>query len=168
MQNECRIKWRVASQMARAVKYMPTVQETQVQSLSWEDPLEEEMEAHSSILAWRIPWTEKPGKLWSIGLQSQTQLEWLSVHAHFPGIALVEVFISSLLISYNSFLPFPPYSFPHTPNFSVFQCTSNLILLFSNKNPLIVFCSHAMMFIISRQVFKQNFNLSLKLHFQLF
>ena len=86
----------------------------------------------------------------------------------FPGIALVEVFISSLLISHNSFLPFPSYSFPDTPNFSVFQWASNLILLFSNKNPLIVFCSHTTMLIIFSQVFKQNFNLSLKLHFQLF
>ena len=41
----------------------------QVQSLDWEDPLEEGMATHSSIFAWRIPWTEKPGGLWSIGLQ---------------------------------------------------------------------------------------------------
>ena len=39
------------------------------QSLDWEDPLEEGMATHSSILAWRIPWTEEPGGLWSIGLQ---------------------------------------------------------------------------------------------------
>ena len=43
------------------------VQETQVQSLGWEDPLEEGMATHSSILAWRIPWTEEPGGLQSIG-----------------------------------------------------------------------------------------------------
>ena len=42
--------------------------------LGWEDPLEEEMATHSSILAWRIPWTEEPGGLQSTGLQSQTQL----------------------------------------------------------------------------------------------
>ena len=46
--------------------------ETQVQSLGWEDPLEKEMVTHSSILAWRIPWTEGPGGLQSMGLQSQT------------------------------------------------------------------------------------------------
>ena len=46
-----------------------------VRSLGQEDPLEEGMATHSNILAWRIPCTEKPGKLWSIGLQSQTQLE---------------------------------------------------------------------------------------------
>ena len=43
--------------------------DTRVQSLGWEDPLEEGMETHSSILIWRIPWTEEPGGLQSIGLQ---------------------------------------------------------------------------------------------------
>ena len=51
------------------VKNPPEMQESQVQSLDWEDPLEEEMATHCSILAWRIPWTEKPGRLQSIGLQ---------------------------------------------------------------------------------------------------
>ena len=49
---------------------MQELQETQVQPLSQEDPLEEEMAAHSSILAWRIPWTEEPGGLPSMGLQN--------------------------------------------------------------------------------------------------
>ena len=48
---------------------VPVRQETQVQSLGWEDPLEKEMANHSSILAWRIPWTEKPGGLQSMGSQ---------------------------------------------------------------------------------------------------
>ena len=50
-------------------------------SLSWEDPLEKGMATHSSILALRIPWTEEPGGLQSMGSQSQTQLKWLSRHA---------------------------------------------------------------------------------------
>ena len=50
-------------------KNLPAMQETQVQSLGWEDPLEKEMETHSSLLAWRIPWTEEPGGLQSVGLQ---------------------------------------------------------------------------------------------------
>ena len=49
------------SLVAQMVKKMPAVQETQVRSLGWEDPLEEGMATHSSILAWRIPWTEEPG-----------------------------------------------------------------------------------------------------------
>ena len=48
------------------VKNLPAVWETQVRSLGWEDPLEEEMATHLSILAWRIPWTEEPGELQSM------------------------------------------------------------------------------------------------------
>ena len=49
------------------VKHLPAMQETQVQSLGWEDPLEKEMVTQSSILAWRIPWTDEPGELQSMG-----------------------------------------------------------------------------------------------------
>ena len=58
--------------MAETVKHPPAMQETQVQSLSWEDSLEKEMAIHSSI-AWRIPWTEKPGMLQSMGSQRVRQ-----------------------------------------------------------------------------------------------
>ena len=51
------------------VKNLPLMKETQVQSLGQEDPLEKEMTTHSSILAWRIPWTEEPGGLQCMGLQ---------------------------------------------------------------------------------------------------
>ena len=51
------------------VKNLPAVQETGIQSLGQEDPLEKEMANHSSILAWKIPWKEEPGGLQSIGLQ---------------------------------------------------------------------------------------------------
>ena len=51
------------------VKCLPTMQETWVQSLVWEDLLEKEMATHSSILALKIPWTEEPGRLQSMGLQ---------------------------------------------------------------------------------------------------
>ena len=50
-----------------SVKNLPAMQEIQVRSLGWEDPLEKEMTTHSSILAWRIPWTEEPGGLQSMG-----------------------------------------------------------------------------------------------------
>ena len=56
-----------ASQVARLVKSLPAMRETWVQSLGWEDPLEKEVATHSSILAWRIPWTEEPGGLQSMG-----------------------------------------------------------------------------------------------------
>ena len=51
------------------VKRLPTMQESCVQSLGWEDPLEKEMATHSSTLAWKIPWTEEPGRLQSTGSQ---------------------------------------------------------------------------------------------------
>ena len=55
--------------MAQRIKHLPAMQETQVQSLGWEDPLEMEMATHSSTLDWRIPWTEEPGELQSTGSQ---------------------------------------------------------------------------------------------------
>ena len=58
-----------ASLVAQTVKNLLAMQETWVPSLGWEDPLEKEMATHSSILAWRIPWTEEPGRLQSMGLQ---------------------------------------------------------------------------------------------------
>ena len=59
----------VVSLVAQAVQNLPAMQETRVRSLGWEDPLEEGMATHSRILAWRIPWTEKPGGLQSVGSQ---------------------------------------------------------------------------------------------------
>ena len=58
-----------ASLVAQLVKYLPAMQETHVQFLGREDPLEKEMATHFSILAWRIPWTEEPGRLQSMGSQ---------------------------------------------------------------------------------------------------
>ena len=58
-----------ASLVAQMVKNPPVMWETWVQSLGWEDPLKKEMATHSGILAWRIPWTEEPGGLQSLGLQ---------------------------------------------------------------------------------------------------
>ena len=61
-----------ASPVAQMVKNLPAVQKAWVQFLRWEDPLQEGMAPHSRILAQRIPWTEKPGRLQSMGLQRQT------------------------------------------------------------------------------------------------
>ena len=58
-----------ASLVAQMVKNLPAKQETRVQSLGQEDPLRREMATHSSILAWKIPWTEEPGRLQSMGSQ---------------------------------------------------------------------------------------------------
>ena len=58
------------------VKNPREMQETRVQFLGWEDPLEKGMATHSSILVWRIPWTEDPGRLQSLGSQSRTRLSY--------------------------------------------------------------------------------------------
>ena len=63
-----------ASLVAQTVKNLPAMQETQVRSLGWEDPLDKEMATHSSLLAWRIPWTEEPGGLVHGVAKSWTQL----------------------------------------------------------------------------------------------
>ena len=57
----------LTSLVAQMVKHLPTMRETQVQSLGWEDPLEKKMATHSSTLAWKIPWMEEPGGLQSMG-----------------------------------------------------------------------------------------------------
>ena len=70
--------------VAQMVNNPPAMRETQVQSLGWEDPLEEGMATHSSILAWRIPWTEEPGRVTVHGItQSRTRLNQLSMHGMF-------------------------------------------------------------------------------------
>ena len=58
-----------ASLVAQIVKNLPAMRETWVQSLGWEDPLEKEMAIHSRTIAWKIPWTEKPGRLQPMGLK---------------------------------------------------------------------------------------------------
>ena len=64
-----------ASLVAQRVKHLPAMQETWVRSLGQEDPMEREMATHSSTLAWKIPWTEKPARLQSMGLQRVTDSE---------------------------------------------------------------------------------------------
>ena len=59
----------MTSLVAQMVRSLPTMRETWVRFLGWEDPLEKEMATHSSILAWKIPWTEEPGGLESMGSQ---------------------------------------------------------------------------------------------------
>ena len=58
-----------ASLVAQMVKHLSTMRETRVRSLGWEDPLEKEMAIHSRTIAWKIPWTEEPGRLQAMGSQ---------------------------------------------------------------------------------------------------
>ena len=59
----------LASLVTQSVKNQPAMQETEVQTLGWEDTLEKEMATHSSIFTWKIPWIKEPGRLQSMGLQ---------------------------------------------------------------------------------------------------
>ena len=78
-------------EVAQTVKHLPAVRETRVPAVGWEDPLEKEMATHSSALAWKIPWTEEPGRLQSMGVtKSWTRL------SHFTSLHRVP-FSSSLL-----------------------------------------------------------------------
>ena len=72
--------------MAQRVKRLPAMQETWVRSLGQEDPLEKEMVTHSSTLAWKIPWTEKPGRLQSMGSLSRTWLSAFTFTFHFHAL----------------------------------------------------------------------------------
>ena len=68
--------------MVQMLKNPPAMQETQVLSLGWEDPLEKEVAAHSSILAWEMPWTEEPGRLHPCGHKSLTRLSDTTMIIH--------------------------------------------------------------------------------------
>ena len=102
-----------ATLVAQMVKFLPTMRETQVQSLGWEDLLEKEMATYSSILAWKIPWTEEPIRLQSMGSQ-RVGHDWatsLSLSMRSSLILLLKLTISLLL---NSFYYIPTY-FPLWP-----------------------------------------------------
>ena len=81
--------------MAQTVKNLPAMWETQVQSLGQEDPLEEEMVTHSSILAWRIPWTEKPNGLQTMESQRVRHDRVTNTLVHFIVIFLL-LFLKSI------------------------------------------------------------------------
>ena len=69
------------------VKHLPAMRETRVRSLGWQDPLEKEMATHSSTLAWKIPWTEEPGRLQFMGVaEGQTRLSNFTFTFHFHAL----------------------------------------------------------------------------------
>ena len=80
------LAWKEFMGGGSAVKSLPAMQKTWVQSLGWEDPVEEGLATHSSIPVWKIPWTEEPGGLQSMGLQRARQgwSDWECTHKHLP------------------------------------------------------------------------------------
>ena len=92
-----RIFW--ASLVAQRLKHLPAMWETCIQSLGWEDPLEKEMATHSSILAWRIPWREEPGRLQSTG-SKRVRYDWVTSQI-FALQCYVNFFCTTKWISYT-------------------------------------------------------------------
>ena len=98
------------------VKNLPAKQETQVRPLGWDYPLEEGMETHSSTLAWRIPWTEEPGRLQSTGSQGVGH-DWNDLtHSTWNplGTALLALLLLAACLSFPKFL-IPSHPLPETP-----------------------------------------------------
>ena len=92
-----------ASLIVQLVKNLP-LQETQVRFLVWEDPLEKEMATHSSILAWRNPWTEEPGRLQSIRSQESNTTEQLSTARNMHVYVRLNLFAVHLELSQHCLL----------------------------------------------------------------
>ena len=115
----CLICVEFSSLVAQMVKNLPAMQETIVWSLCWEDPLEKEMASHSSILAWRIPWTEKPGGLQSTGLQ-RVGHDW-ATSFHFTLTKPDQLF-------------FPVYSKPGSSHTFLFKISFRLFFIHLNPS----------------------------------
>ena len=104
-----------ASLVAQRVKNPPAMQDTQVLSLGWEDPLEKEMETHSRIFAWEIPWTEEPGVLYSpLGCKHSDTTQQLN-HNHYiviynkqellPSLTIPQLFMHTKIRCFGSIFP---------------------------------------------------------------
>ena len=110
-----------ASLVAHMVKRLSTTQETWVWSLGWEDPLEKEMAIHSSTIAWKIPWTEEPGRLQSMGSQ-RVGHDWaisLSLFCHtLAWIGHRYTYAPSLLNPLPAPTPSPPSRLSQSPSLS--------------------------------------------------
>ena len=94
------------SLVAQMVKRLPAMWKTWVQFLGWEDPLEKEMAIHSSTLAWKIPWTEEPDRLQSMGSQGRTRLsDFTFTFFHFVWVLVDFIFqeIGLIHLSYQNY-----------------------------------------------------------------
>ena len=79
--------------VAQSIKNLPAMQEMRVGSLGQDDPLEKDMTHHSSILAWRIPWTEEPGGLRSI-VCKESDVSEATEHSHMPSVSFISIYLS--------------------------------------------------------------------------
>ena len=108
------------SLVAQTVKRLSTMRETRVRSLGREDPLEKEMATHSSILAWRIPRTEDPGGLWSMGSQESDTTERLNRHHRQVPQASSRLLVLEKALEFSYCVQFflsSPFTFPAVRHF---------------------------------------------------
>ena len=111
--------------MAQKVNNLPAMHETQVWTLGWEDPLEKEMATHSNILAWKIPWTEEPGRLQFMGSQ-KVRHDW-ATNTHFlKGLGLTSLF--SMLSLFKTCLHTSQISRVYCPHLLLFVCFVSMYL----------------------------------------
>ena len=103
--------------VAQMVKNLLSIQEIPAGPLGWEDPLEKVIATHSSLLAWRIPWTEEPGGLQSLGLQESDTTGWLTLVLLCLVTRSSSFLVSSSGIYFNSF---NPHLHANTPPISIF------------------------------------------------
>ena len=132
------IKLVILAFLRNSLKHLLPMQETWVRSLCWEDPLEKEMVTHSSILAWRIPWTEEPGRLQSTGSQ-RVGHDWAtSLHFTYPHKCLCWVYIFLLFNKFFSLTTMGICLHVHSqiPLFSSTEknLDSHLSLIFQSKH----------------------------------
>ena len=120
-----------ASLVAQRVKSLPAMRETRVRSLGWEDPLEKEIATHSSTFAWKIQWTEKPGRLQSMGLQ-RIGHDWGTFTSLLTNIGCSVQFISVT----QSCPTLQPHGLQHTRP----PCLSPTPGVYSNLCPLSQWC----------------------------
>ena len=93
--------YELVSLVAQLVKNLPALQETWIQSLGWEDPLEKEMATPSSILAWKISWTEEPGGLQSMGVQ-RVRNDWVTNTYTFTYSPLINVYLEASITVFDA------------------------------------------------------------------
>ena len=112
----------MTSLVAQMVKRLSTMRETRVRSLGWEDPLEKEMAIHSSTIAWKIPWTEEPGRLQSMGTRKELDTaERLHVRSHDVSVQFSRSVVSDSLRPHESQHARPPCPSP-TPRVHPNSC----------------------------------------------
>ena len=136
--------------VAQMVKHLPTIRETQVQSLSQEDLLEKEMATHSSILAWKMPWTEEPGRLWSMGSQRvghdwETSLSLSLIHLsnfHSPGFETNYLSDFSTVVNNMTRAVLPQWDFNICNSFRISDSFEAVSLNFANLMQLSFWCPY--------------------------